>query len=93
MPRGLPWQTGGGAILACIFLFGIPMRRGRWRTMLGMLALLSAMTGGVLACGGGGGTPCTPVVKPGTTAGTYTITVTGTSGALAPTGTVTLTVQ
>ena len=92
MPRGLPWQTGGGAILACILLFGIPMRRSRWKTMLGMIALLGAMTGGLLACGGGG-TPCTPVVKPGTTAGTYTITVTGTSGTLTPTGTVTLTVQ
>jgi len=62
-------------------------------TMLGMMALLGALTGGVLACGGGGSAPCTPVVKPGTTAGTYTITVTGTSGTLTPTGTVTLTVQ
>ena len=37
---------------------------------------------------GGGGTS-----NPGTTAGTYTITVTGASGAPTETGTVTLTVQ
>ena len=91
MPRGFPWQTGGRAILACMLLFGIGGRRCRCRTMLGMIAFLGAMTCGVLACGGGA--PCTPVVKPGTTAGTYTITVTGTSGTLTPTGTVTLTMQ
>jgi hypothetical protein len=55
-----------------------------------MLALLIALTGGVLACGGGGsgGT-----IYPGTTAGNYTITVTGTSGTKTATGTISLTVQ
>ena len=92
--RGVPWYAAGGAILACILLFGIPARRrSLWKT-LGMLALLAMLTGGVVACGGasssggGGGNS-----NPGTTAGTYTITLTGTSGAASATGTVTLTVQ
>jgi hypothetical protein len=93
-PRGVPWYAGGSAVLACVLLFGIPARRRRWLTLLGMMALLVALSSGVLACGGGGGGGgCTPTNVPGTTAGTYTITVTGTSSATTATGTVTLTVQ
>jgi hypothetical protein len=61
--------------------------------MLGLIVLL-ALLGGMLACGGkassggGGG-----ISIPGTTAGTYTVTITGTSGATTATGVVTLTVQ
>jgi hypothetical protein len=87
---GVPWYAAGGATLACILLFGIPARRRSWRTMLGMLALLVALTGGVLACSKP--TP-PPPGNPGTTAGTYTVTVTGTSGTTTETGTVSLTVQ
>ena len=92
--RGVPWRTAGGAVLACILLFGIPARRRSWRNLLGALTLLAVLVGGMLACGGssgsggGGGTSI-----PGTTAGTYTVTVTGTAGTLAETGTVSLTVQ
>ena len=94
---GAPWYAGGSA-LACLLLIAIPARRRKGWAMLGMLALLLALSSGLLACGGslgsgggnggggGGGTA-------GTTAGTYTITVTGTSGTLSQTGTVTLTVQ
>ena len=89
--RGFPWYAGGGAVLACLFLCGIPARRRRLRAMLGMLMLLVALAGGVLACGSGGRT-C-PVVPAGTTPGTYTVTVTGTSGTETATGTFTLTVQ
>jgi len=95
--RSVPWFAGGGAVLACVLLFGIPARRRSWRTMLGMLALFLALTGGVLACGGGGsggGTKvCSTLINPGTTAGAYTITVIGTSGSTTATGTVALTVQ
>ncbi len=83
------WYSTGSTALACVLLFGIPARRRRWQTMLGMLALLVALTGGVLACGGGGGGSG----NPGTSAGTYTVTVMGTSGTTATTGTVPLTVQ
>jgi hypothetical protein len=93
MQRGVPWYAGGGAVLACVLLFGIPARRRSWRTMLGMMALLAALSGGVLSCGGGGsGGTCTSI-NPGTTTGAYIITVTGTSGTNSATGTITLNVN
>ncbi|MDR3738507.1 MAG: FG-GAP-like repeat-containing protein [Terracidiphilus sp.] len=92
---GMPWYATGSAALACMLLFGIPTWRRRWRTMLGMLALLVTLTGGVLSCGGGssngGGGGSTGI--PGTTPGAYTVTVTGTSGSTAAICTVALTVQ
>jgi hypothetical protein len=92
--KGVPWHAAGGTILAWVLLFGIPARRRRWLARLGMLALLSTFTGGLLACGGsGGGGGCSAVGNPGTTAGNYTVIVTGTSGALTRTGTVSITVQ
>jgi hypothetical protein len=64
------------------------------RALLGALMLLTVLAGGVSACGGGGGgTACSTTVVPGTTSGSYTITVTGTSGSTVETGTVSLTVQ
>jgi hypothetical protein len=75
-----------------MLLFGIPARRRSWRAMLGMLALLSTLAGGLLACGGGGGGGG-GTSNPGTTPGTYTVTVTGTSGTTIATGTVILNVQ
>lgn len=92
----VPWYTAGGATLACVLLFCIPARRRSWRTMLGFLVFLAFLTGGVLSCGGGGssgGGGGGGGGIAGTTAGTYTVTVTGTSGATTATGTVTLTVQ
>jgi hypothetical protein len=92
-PRGVFWYTGIGAALAFVLLFGVPARRRRWRLALAMLALLVALAVGWLACGGGGSIRnCGPII-PGTTAGTYTITVTGTSGAITATAPVALTVQ
>jgi hypothetical protein len=61
--------------------------------MLGMLALLVALAGGVLACGGGGGGVGVGGGNSGTTAGTYTIIVTGISGTITSTNTISLTVQ
>jgi hypothetical protein len=91
---GEPWYAVGGATLACLLLFGIPARRRSWRTMLGMLALLVALSGGILACGGGGNSGGGGGGgNTGTTPGTYTITVTGTSGTLTATKAITLTVQ
>jgi N-acetylneuraminic acid mutarotase len=94
MRQGIPWYSGGGAVLACVLLIGIPARRRNWLTMLGMLVLLVALAGGAMACGGGGGgTTCTPTTTAGTMPGIYTITITGTSGSTTSTGTVSLTVQ
>ena len=90
-PRGILCYTGGAA-LTCVLLFAIPARRRRWRGALAMAALLITLMGALLACGGGGRVTCNAII-PGTTPGTYIITVTGTSGATTATGTVTLTVQ
>jgi len=87
--RKLIWPSAGGAALALVMLCGVPAQRRRWRTTLGMLLLLVALAAGIASCGGGS----TGGGNPGTTAGTYTITVTGTAGTLTETGTVTLTVQ
>jgi hypothetical protein len=60
--------------------------------MLGMLVLLAAISGGVLACGGGVSGNA-GITNSGTTAGTYTVTITGTSGTTTETGTLALIVQ
>ncbi len=92
-PHGINWYSSGGGILACLLLFGAGPRRRRFRTALGMLALLVALTGGLLACGSIPKAACTNTTIPGTTAGDYTVTVTGTSGSTTASGIVTLTVQ
>ena len=89
---GVPWSTASST-LACLLLFGIPAQRRSWRTMIGMVALLVVLTGGVLACGGGSGSACSVNNTPGTTAGAYTITVTGTVGTTTVTGPIVLNVQ
>jgi N-acetylneuraminic acid mutarotase len=91
IPSGIPWYAGSGAALASLFFFVIPKRA---RTGRFLVLLFMALVGGVVACGGnGGGVACPNVVTSGTTAGTYIITVTGTSGAITETGTVSVTVQ
>jgi hypothetical protein len=92
-PTGIPWYAQGGAVLACALLFGIAPKRRRWRTMLGALMLLCALAGGIMACGGGKSAACTTAFFPGTTAGSYTITLTGTSGSTSATNTINLTVN
>ena len=92
-PFKLFWPSAGGATLALAFLFGIPRRRRNWMAMLGVFCLLVSIAGigcggGSTNSGGGGGTSI-----PGTTAGTYTITITGTSGSTVVTNTAVLTVQ
>jgi large repetitive protein len=92
--------VAGGTTLALAFLFWIPKRRRNWLAMLGLLCLFVSMAsigcsssdagGGSGGSGGGGGGSTS---NPGTTAGTYTITVTGTSGSMVETGIATLTVQ
>ena len=83
----------GGTALALLAFLPVPRRRRNWLRMFGFIALLVSLgltgCGGSSKSGGGGGNS-----NPGTTAGTYTITVTGTSGStIAVVGTITLTVQ
>ena len=90
------WYIAGGFSLACILLFGIPARRRAWRNMLAALVLFLALVAGVNACGGGGGGGGGTgggSGKSGTTPGNYTITVTGTSGSIIGSSTVSLVVQ
>ncbi len=94
IPRGLPWYARGGAVLACLLLFGFAPRRRKVRAMLAMMLLFVALAGAMLACGGGGGgSACNNVVTSGTTAGSYTITITATSGSTTTINTIALTVQ
>jgi len=92
--KDLFWPSAGGATLALALLFVRPRRRSNWHALLGLLILfvsaaLAACGGGSTGGGGGGGGG-----NSGTTAGAYTITVTGTSGSVSATvGTVALTVQ
>ena len=88
----LIWPSAGGATLALLLFFTLPKRRN-WLAMLGVLVLFVSV--GTLGCGGGGSSQGSGGGgNSGTTVGSYTITVTGTSGALSVTvGTVTLTVQ
>jgi len=85
-PPGAPWYARGGAAFCCILLFGIAARRSRWQARLGMFALFGMLAGGVVSCSGGKSTV-------GTTPGKYTISVTGTSGAITANCTVNLTVN
>jgi hypothetical protein len=90
--RGVPWTAAGGATLACVLLIGIRTRRRRWLRMLGMFIFLALLAGALVSCNGGGGGGGNKG-NPGTTAGSYTITVTGTSGSITQTATVNLTVN
>ncbi len=48
------WYATGGATLACILFLWVPRNRRSLRNILGAIVLLTLLTGGVLACGGGG---------------------------------------
>jgi hypothetical protein len=91
-PVGGWTEAGGGAVLALLAFFGIPARRRGWRAMMGMLVLLFTI-GSLAACGGGGSKS---KGNPGTTAGQYTFTVSGTGNPAispAPVATFTVTVN
>jgi hypothetical protein len=69
---------GGGTILAGLLLIGVPTRRRRWMEMIVLLWVLG--TASAIGCGGSGGSSSGSGGSsiPATTAGTYTIQVTGT---------------
>jgi hypothetical protein len=87
-PADRTWYAAGGVALAGILLFGLPGRRRAWQSILSLMLLIVAA--GVVGCGGGsssgGGGTTTP-------AGSYTVTVTATSGSVTQTSTVTAQVQ
>jgi trimeric autotransporter adhesin len=86
------WPSAGGSVLAFAVLFIRPRRRNIWNACLGLCILFASAS--VVACAGGNGGARSAGGNSGTTPGTYTITVTGTSGVVTATvGSVALTVQ
>lgn len=89
------FTVGGGATLAALFFIWLPIRRRRWQTLIGMLFFVVL----ALAASGCGGSNSASLKasgsgpNSGTTAGNYTITVTGSSGSSQATTTVAITVQ
>jgi len=89
------WGLGGSSVLAGLIMLGMPSRRRRWMSMLGLMLVIFV----AWATGCGGGSSSKPPSNPGTpatTAGNYTFTVTGTDTAdssVTVSTTVTLTVQ
>jgi Pro-kumamolisin, activation domain/Abnormal spindle-like microcephaly-assoc'd, ASPM-SPD-2-Hydin len=89
--NSLRWAGAGSVALAGLLLFGIPARRRKWRAILGLL-IFAGMLGALSGCGGGSGGGSKG--NPGTTAGAYTFTVTGTDvGGVKQTATISVTVS
>jgi N-acetylneuraminic acid mutarotase len=91
-----PWYAGSLTTLAYLMSLGIPSPRKGWKRLLGSVVFLIVIAASLASCGGGsagGGGGGGGNVHAGTTAGTYTITVTGTSGLSTARCTVTLNVQ
>jgi pseudomonalisin len=93
--KPLGWGRGAsGVALAGLLLFLLPSRRRRGLKALALACLLAAGLGSLSGCSGSSGTKaCSNVVTEGTAPGTYTVTVTGTSGSLSATTPVTITVN
>lgn len=88
----MPWKTGAaGLSLAALLMFAIPGRVRRFRkTWLAMMVLFAGLAGAVSMTGCGGTSTKTVA---GTTAGSYTLTVTATAGSVTSSQTISLTVQ
>jgi subtilase family serine protease len=87
----------GPAALAFMLLL-LPFRKRKSMRNLACVVLLASGLASLSGCGGnstggGGGGACSNVVSAGTTPGSYTVTVTGTSGSITQTATVALTIN
>lgn len=86
------WPSASGTSLAVLLFFMAPKRRRRWLALSALIALVLPLS--LTGCGGGSGGGGGGSSNPGTTAGAYTITVTGASGSVSATvGSIALTVQ
>jgi hypothetical protein len=91
------WQTG--LVVGLVGIFFIGGSAGKWRWTASLLVILIACLLTLPSCGGGssaasgGGGGGGGTIDPGTPKGTYTITVTGTSGTITHTASFQLVVQ
>jgi hypothetical protein len=84
---------GGGIAMAALLVLA-PIRRRRWASLLGAALVLTLALGFSVGCGGGNSVSATTPGNPGTTAGAYTVTVTGSaSGVTTQTVTVNVTLN
>jgi len=91
-PKGMHWKGvwfAGSGVFAAVLLSGISRRR-RWMWLTGLFMTAALVT--FVACGGGGNSN-TQQKSQGTPTGTYSITVTGTSGATSHSTVVSFTLQ
>jgi hypothetical protein len=79
-----------GAILTCLLVFALPIRRRKGLRTLSLTFFLALLAVSMSGCSGGS---TSAPSNAGTTPGSYTVTVTGTSGTLTTTSLVTLTVR
>jgi subtilase family serine protease len=82
------WFAASGGLFAAVLLGGVSSRR-RWLALVGFFVVVTILMG--VACGGGGGSA--QKKTQGTPAGSYTVTVTATSGSTTHATSVNLTVQ
>jgi hypothetical protein len=73
MPR--LFTLGNGGTLAAVLLLCLPFRRRKWQVLLGLFAMV-VIGSAAIGCG----STSTTHQSTGTTPGSYTVTVTGTSG-------------
>ncbi len=83
---------GAGVSLAALLCFGLLPRR-RWRRSILLIALGVAVTAGLIGCGSSPSGSSAPPSNPGTTAGSYVVTVTATSGTAVASITVSLSLK
>lgn len=85
------FAAGGGLLFACVLLLSVPVKKRRWSVALGVF-VLGAAAAIATNCGGGGGGGAT-TTDPGTPAGKYSVSLTGTSGKLMHSMNISVTVQ
>jgi trimeric autotransporter adhesin len=98
--KKLFWQSTSGAAVAFLLFFLTPRRRSHWLGMLGLLVVFAGLAG--MGCGGSGANGGNGAFNngvgegggnTGTTSGSYTVKVTGTTGSASQMTAVTLTVN
>jgi len=77
--------------MAALLFLAAPDFRRRWNPWLGLL-LFAVFAGAAIGCGGAMTAAPAASINPGTTAGSYTVTVTGISGGTMATTAVAVTV-